>query len=139
MPLDLITHEMMLLLRQFEKGNVVLFAGAGFSIGAENRIGIDPPLGNQLGEMLAQECGWPYEGEDLPIVYAQARSHLGSGGLEMLLERLYRDCKPAAWHQEVAKLYWYRIYTTNIDDVLENVYSSGAFQILDQVVCPAPY
>src|SRR5688500_6415915 len=133
MAIDLNSHEMMLLLRQFEKGNAVLFAGAGFSIGAENRTGMDPPLGAALGEILASECGWPYEGEDLPIVYAQARSHLGTGGLETVLERLYKDCKPAAWHELVAKLYWYRMYTTNIDDVLENVYRSGAFQILDRV------
>lgn len=139
MAIDLNSQEMMLLLRQFEKGNAVLFAGAGFSIGAENRTGMDPPLGAALGEILASECGWPYEGEDLAIVYAQARSHLGTGGLETVLERLYKDCKPAAWHELVAKLYWYRIYTTNIDDVLENVYRSGAFQILDRVVSPAPY
>lgn len=139
MPIDLSTHESKLLLRQFEKGNVVLFAGAGFSIGAENRQGKDPPLGGALGEILATECGWPYEGEDLPIVYAQARTHLGSAGLEAVLDKWYRDCTPASWHQLVSKLFWYRIYTTNIDDVLENAYSAGASQILDRIVCPAPY
>ncbi|HKO42682.1 MAG TPA: SIR2 family protein [Pyrinomonadaceae bacterium] len=139
MSIDLTTHESKLLLRQFEKGNVVLFAGAGFSIGATNRIGEDPPLGNALGEILAAECGWPYEGEDLPIVYAQARAHLGAEGLESVLNNRYRDCKPAAWHLLVAKLFWHRIYTTNIDDVIENVYSAGSSQILDRIVCPAPY
>jgi hypothetical protein len=46
MAIDLNSQEMMLLLRQFEKGNAVLFAGAGFSIGAESRTGMDPPLGD---------------------------------------------------------------------------------------------
>ena len=70
MPKDLNTHELKLLLRQFEKGNVVLFAGAGFSIGAVNRKSEGPPLCGALGKILAEECGWPYEEEDLPIVYA---------------------------------------------------------------------
>lgn len=139
MPIDLNSHESMLLLRQFEKGNVVLFAGAGFSIGAENRQGSDPPLGSALGEILAAECGWPYEGEDLPIVYSQARAHLGRGGLETVLEKWYQDCTPAPWHELAAKLFWYRIYSTNIDDVLENAYRAGASQILDRIVCPAPF
>jgi hypothetical protein len=139
MPIDLNAHEFKTLLRQFEKGNVVLFAGAGFSIGAENRQKKDPPLGNALGELLAEECGWPYAGEDLPIVYAQARSHLGSSGLETALDKWYRDCNPAPWHLLIAKLFWYRIYTTNIDDVIENSYRTGAAQILDRVVSPAPY
>jgi hypothetical protein len=77
MPIDLNTQELKTLLRQFEKGNAVLFAGAGFSIGAENRQGEDPPLGGALGELLARECGWPYEGEELPIVYARDWGLLG--------------------------------------------------------------
>jgi hypothetical protein len=64
------------LLRQFEKGNVVLFAAAGFSLGAKNPRGTEPPLGSQLAEILAQECGWKYEGEDLGIVYEQAPATL---------------------------------------------------------------
>ena len=36
MPIRLDSQEMQYLLRQFEKGNVILFAGAGFSLGARN-------------------------------------------------------------------------------------------------------
>ena len=64
MPIDFNSQELRLLLRQSEKGNVVLFAGAGFSLGARNPRGTDPPLGPQLAEALALECGWKYEGED---------------------------------------------------------------------------
>lgn len=92
-----------------------------------------------LAEILAKECGWTYEGEELPIVYAQARTHLGNEGLEGVLDDWYKDCVPAPWHHLVAKLFWYRIYTTNIDDVLENSYKSGTSQRLDLIVTPAPY
>jgi hypothetical protein len=62
MPIDFKAQEIQLLLRQFEQGNVVLFAGAGFSVGARNSRGEDPPLGGQLADALARECGWDYAG-----------------------------------------------------------------------------
>lgn len=51
----------------------------------------------------------------------------------------YKGCSPAPWHRLVSQLYW-RVYTTNIDDVIENAYSSGSpKQRLDSVVCPADF
>lgn len=117
----------------------MLFAGAGFSIGAKNRQSKDPPLGGELAEILATRCGWKYQGEELSVVYAQAQSHLGTQGLNNLLADLYKDCTPADWHPLVAQLLWDRIYTTNIDDVIENSYRAGAVQTLDSLTCPAPY
>lgn len=140
MPIDLSAQAFQFLLRQFQSGNVVLFAGAGFSVGAQNRLKKDPPTGRDLSELLAEESGWKYDGEDLPVVYSQARMHLGASGLNGLLAELYKDCVPTNWHSLIASLYWYRIYTTNIDDVVENSYRlPGAVQILDSITCPAPY
>jgi len=139
MPIDFNSHELKSVLRQFEKGNVVLFAGAGFSLGARNLRRSDPPLGPQLAELLASECGWKYEGEDLGIVYDQAQKHLGSDGLNGVLHSLYGDCVPADWHYLIPNLFWYRIYTTNIDDVLENSYARGSVQRLVSVTCPADF
>src|SRR5260370_201723 len=138
-PIDFDTHEIRLLFSQFKKGNVVLFAGAGFSLGARNPRGGDSPLGPQRAETLAAECGWKYEGEDLGIVYEQAQKHLGSDGLNGVLYSLYGDCVPADWHQIIPRLFWYRIYTTNIDDVLENSYARGSVQRLTSVTCPADF
>ena len=139
MTLDTQSHEFQLLRRQLQKGNVVLFAGAGFSIGATNLEGTHPPLGNDLASRLADECGWQYSGEDLTAVFDQARKHLGSQNLNAIISRLYRDCQPAAWHRELSRIHWYRIYTTNIDDVIQESYRSSAVQRLDTIVCPAPY
>lgn len=139
MAIDLNAHELKLLLRQFEKGNVVLFAGAGFSTGAKNSRGTDPPLGQQLAEVLATECGWRYDGEELGIVYEQAQKHLGSAGLNGILCSLYRDCAPSKWHRIIPTLMWLRIYTTNIDDVLEKSYAAGSAQRLLSITCPADF
>ena len=56
MAIDTNSHEFQLLLRQFEMGNVVLFAGAGFSMGAKNSKGTDPPLGADLARILRKNA-----------------------------------------------------------------------------------
>jgi hypothetical protein len=139
MPVDTNSQEFRLLLRQFAKGQVVLFAGAGFSLDARNRNGDQPPDARTLARRLAAECGWPYDDEDLTTVYAQAERHLGSSALGSFLKSWYGDLSPAGWHYDVAKLCWYRIYTTNIDDVLERAYLQDAAQTLGPIVCPAAY
>ena len=139
MAIDSNSHEFQILLRQFEKGSVVLFAGAGFSMGAKNSVGVDPPLGGELARILAKECGWHYNDEDLPSVYDQAQKHLGSKPLADLFARYYRDCKPAGWHFHLSLLHWYRIYTTNIDDVIEEAYKGHSAQRLDLITCPTSY
>lgn len=140
MAIDLSAQAIQFLLRQFENGNVVLFAGAGFSTGAQNSLERDPPIGSELSAVLAKESGWPDAGDVLPVVYAQARAHLGSAGLNDYLARLYKGCVPAFWHSLTPKLYWYRIYTTNIDDLIENSYRlPDAVQHLEPIICPAPY
>ena len=139
MAIDTGSHEFLLLLRQFEKGQVVLFAGAGFSLGATNARGSDPPDVPTLSRDLAAECGWPYDNEPLASIYAQAEHHLGTRNLRAFLESRYAGLKPATWHHDVARLHWARIYTTNIDDLLEQVYAHGGVQRLRPIVCPAPY
>ena len=134
---DFNSQELQLLLRQFERGNVVLFAGAGFSIGAKNTLGQDPPLAGDLCRALANDCGWVYDNEELAVVFAQAQKYLGTQGLNERLFTYFRNCAPASWHRIIPRLYWSRIYTTNIDDVIENAYSGGAVaQQLDSIVCP---
>jgi hypothetical protein len=139
MALDLSSQEMQLLLRQLEKGNAILFAGAGFSRGARNIRGEDPPLSRELAATLASECGWDYEDEDVGVVYEQAQKHLGTKGLVDVLNSLYRDCAPTEWHRLAADLFWFRIYTTNIDDVIENSYKGKPAQVLDRITCPANF
>jgi hypothetical protein len=133
---DFSSQELQLLLRQFERGNVVLFAGAGFSIGAKNVLGQDPPLAADLCRALASDCGWAYDNEELAVVFSQAQKYLGSQGLNERLFTYFKNCTPARWHRVVPQLHWFRIYTTNIDDVIENAYGRGTAQQLDSIVCP---
>ena len=137
--MDFSAAGMQTLLRQFARGNVVLFAGAGFSIGAQNAEGSEPPPGDTLSKRLAQECGWSYAGEELPLVYEQAAKHLGTKALRDFLDRLYGGCHPASWHRTVSTVHWHRLYTTNIDDLIESAYAGSGCQTLKSIVCPTPF
>ena len=140
MSVDFNSPDLQLLLRQFQTGNAILFAGAGFSVSASNAEGTDPPTSQSLAERLSVECGWSYSGEELPLVYGQAEKHLGTRRLRDLMDRLFGHCTPADWHRSVAQIHWYRIYTTNVDDVIENSYTkSNGLQRLAVITCPAQY
>ena len=76
MSIDFNSPDLQLLLRQFQTGNAILFAGAGFSVSASNAEGTDPPTSQSLAERLSVECGWSYSGEALPLVYGQAEKHV---------------------------------------------------------------
>ena len=140
MALDFRAADLQFLLKQMEKGKVILFAGAGFSTGAKNPLGQMPPMTTQLADLLCRECGWEYLGDELSIIYEQAEKHLGTRGLRSFLERHFKNCSPADWHGLIPQICWHRIYTTNIDDVLKNAYAAASGQQrFEVVVCPSPY
>ncbi len=139
MAIDTASQHFKFLLKQIQKGNVFLFAGAGFSLGAHNSTGREPPTGDTLAALLAAECGWPYSGEDLPTVYGLARTALGQGGLLGFLAKHFKNCKPG-WQPLISSIPWYRIYTANIDDVIEVSYGGpAAFQKLKSLTYPTEY
>ncbi|HLO96810.1 MAG TPA: SIR2 family protein [Burkholderiaceae bacterium] len=110
------------------EGRVILFLGAGASLGAKNLVGIDPPLGTDLAKTLAEKAGWNYAGEPLATVYSAAREALGTPALEAFLASLYRNVKPSPAQRTIAAFPWLRVYTTNIDDGLETAFGSNSSQ-----------
>jgi len=100
------------------EGRVILFLGAGASIGSENSQGNNPPLGLELAKTIASKVGWTYQDEPLSVVYSAAKNEIGSE-LDVLLTKLYKHCKPSESYKTIAKFPWPRIYTTNIDDAME--------------------
>ena len=107
----------------FESGRVVLFAGAGFSIDATNAEGQSPPLGGPLAERLAKAVGHEYAGEPLPTVFSVAARRMGSRAFNDLLTSLYSITGFNEWYGLIPSFVWHRIYTTNVDDLLEKVFA----------------
>jgi len=121
------------------RNRVVLFLGAGFSREAQNAAGEAMPLSRDLAEKLWGTAGLAgnYDGTELRYVYDAARKRKGDTTIRLLLRDLLSVSKYPDWYKSVAGWYWRRIYTTNIDNLVEAVFagSTGA-PPLDLVVPP---
>ncbi len=124
--------------KQLEAGNVILFAGAGFSADCVNIINGQPPLGGKLAALLAERASLPYDGEPLSVVYTAAERMIGSLALWSYLEDLYTIKAFPDWYKIVRSVTWYRIYTTNIDNLFQDLYPTGSNQRIRTIVHPAP-
>jgi len=122
---------------QFMCGNVTLFAGAGFSVDATNASGSAPPLGKDLARLLARKAGNPYNDEPLAVVYESVEPVIGTKALRAYLRSLFSVTGFQEWYRVVPALTWRRIYTTNIDDLLQILYVRELQQRLCTIVCPA--
>ncbi len=137
MPFDLSGNEFEFLRRKLARGEVVLFLGAGFSADAKNRKGDNLPLGARLAELLAERAGLTYAGEPLTNVYQVVRPRIGDKDLWAYLQELFHVNSYDDWYDLIPQFVWHRIYTLNIDNLLDVIYSKSVNQQLTKIVCPA--
>jgi hypothetical protein len=107
------------LIEQLERGNVVLFAGAGLSIGA----GL--PGWGALIRPLAQRIG--YGGDDLLKAAQFYENRMGRHALiSYLREKLDTlGVEPTGNHHLLTRLPVHIVFTTNFDDLLERAYRTA--------------
>lgn len=113
------------LIRNLGLAKVSLFLGAGFSCEAKNRIGADLPLGSQLAEAIWKELEYDgdYDKTSLPEMYeALISSGIPHKQITEFLESRYLVDDFPNEYTYLDSAIWYRIYTTNIDDLVENAY-----------------
>lgn len=130
------------LLRNLSRNRVVLVTGAGFSVDAINRVGQRLPLAGALTRAL-----WRFlydsdydEKTNLRTVYEAAKTHRkGRAAVRDFLQTQLHAEQIPEWYSSVAKWFWKRIYTFNVDDVLEQVYGGLAGPQLDIIVAPDHY
>jgi len=114
------------LIRLLSRNEVVLFLGAGFSLGAKNQIGDNFPTGWSLGEKIWKFLGHKevYDETPLPIMY---QAFLGRGIKRQIkkdfLNRNLLSGEIPDYYNRITIPYWYKIYTINIDDVLQKTYN----------------
>jgi tetratricopeptide (TPR) repeat protein len=127
------------LINRIQRGEVILFLGAGASIGSKNSRGQSPPLGYGLMQILANECGIPLsDGDDLQTVAGNAHSKLGDAQYWKILRENYLHCTPSEGLQIVARYYWPRIYSLNIDDATENAFRESGVHRADVFIGRSP-
>ncbi len=121
----------------------VLFLGAGFSVGAKNAL--DTMAADDLKDHIFQELivgkvdAEYYDeirGYDLRHLCDEVNSIYKSRDvLDKLLTSCYKGTKPDRknpFHLKLASYPWNKIFTVNIDDLVENVYKSSDRELVVQ-------
>lgn len=113
------------LLRAIGQNQVVLFLGAGFSQLAKNGLGRHLPIGSELATIFWEFLGYkePYDNTPLPDVYdavlASGRPH---EEITALLQSHLTCVEVPKEYDTIPKVFWFRIYTTNIDNLMDEVF-----------------
>ena len=121
--------------------NPILFLGAGFSLEGKNKYG-EMPKGDTLKQEIydkfvksnldSEEQEEVYE-YNLSVMCGIVNEHLNKGYelKAFLIDRL-KNVEPAEFHMLLPEYPWKRIYTVNIDDLVENIYEKVGKDILVQ-------
>ena len=122
--------------RLIGRNEVVLFLGSGFSRAAENRLNEKFPTGYGLGEKIWNFLGYPgeYDKTSLPEMY-QAFVSAGikkQQKIDFLQSNLLSGNIPDLYNT-ICIPYWYKIYTLNIDDILNRVYKRNNKNVQDVI------
>lgn len=122
-------------------GKTILFTGAGFSYGAKNGLDQDLPLGKGLKTLLLTELlGFnetdpEYQElmeESLSDVCSYVERESSPAKVQDYIIEKFSDCKPLDYHKKIARFgKWKKIYTVNIDDLLENATDTPFFAVQD--------
>src|ERR1700690_4496617 len=117
---DLTSTDRDFLLKSITSNSAVLFLGAGFSIGAKNKNGEAIPLAKQFSEILWGFLGYSvvYDGTNFPTIFESALKRKHSDG-QRVLDLNFRCSAIPDWYNFVPQIFWHRIYTTNVDDLIE--------------------
>jgi len=105
-----------------EKGEIALLLGAGFSFGNKS-INASIPSGDGLRDALLEKCGTAAGPKTtLKDAYTYASKRIENFG--QYLRDFFTVTKVEQWQEKMFQYSWSRIYTTNIDNVLNVAYEA---------------
>ena len=122
------------LIEDVKAGRVILFLGAGASVGSVDPQGNGPPLGDKLRDLLVAEYLSPSFGDrSLAAVAELAISERSLPEVQDFIAAQFKDLSPAKFHGSIASFKWRAIATTNFDLVIEKAYHEFANRLQDLV------
>jgi hypothetical protein len=111
-------------------GRVILFFGAGASIGCKTKGGLTVPGTRDLISIMSREAALPVDKDPLSEVYTMAKRILGKTSTNDLLRKYFSNLIPSEDYEIVSSLPWQRIYTLNIDDGLFSALKQRSEQLI---------
>jgi hypothetical protein len=129
-PFDLKDSHWESLLRGLARGEYQLLLGAGASVDSVDSTGNPLPGGQALSDELIAEFRIPVSGQAIGLARAYEaaarRSHPDGRSIHRYLADRFTGCAPAQWYADLTQMRWHRLWTLNIDDVLERAYDEAA-------------
>jgi hypothetical protein len=112
------------LVQEIKRGNVVLFLGAGASMGAEDSDG-NGMFGVQqlINELSDRFLGGEEKNSTLATVSELAMSEADQTSVQIFIKQLFENFSPSDFHLKVPLFRWKSIYTTNYDLIIEKAYA----------------
>ncbi len=112
--------------RQIERNDMILFLGSGFSLDAKNKNGDNFPTGKKLSSLLWDFLGYSGDYDETPLpemyqAFVTTKKKKLDDKKSFLINNLLSGDIPEIYNQ-IAKPYWFKIFTLNIDDILDKVY-----------------
>src|SRR5215469_6097512 len=114
------------LIEQARGGRVVLFLGAGASKGAVNGQRKEPPLGDELRDLIVERfLSQKHAKDNLAWVTELASSTADPFRVQDFIAEQFADLRPAEFHHLIPSFRWRGIVTTNYDRLVEIVYGAS--------------
>jgi len=111
------------LLQTIQRGDAILFLGAGASIGALGSKGEKPPSGDRLRDLLSDKfLGGALKDKPLSQVAEFAKNEADLTAVQEEIKKIFSPLQPAAFHELIPLFRWFAIVTTNFDLVMERAY-----------------
>ena len=127
------------LLRLLKKSNPILFTGAGFNYGVTAK-GRPLPMGSELKRQIITKILGFEQGSKEYIELAQSSLAEicdfceNNNALRLIdyLVETFSNCIPLESHKIISSYAWNKIYTTNIDDLLENTFAADKLVVVNR-------
>lgn len=111
---------------EIEKGNVVLFLGAGASMEATGPTGNGAPSGKRLGELIAEKfLDGKFADYPLAQIAEFAINEIDLVTVQTFIRGIFDPLRPTRSHELISTFRWRSIATTNYDQVMERAYDSS--------------
>lgn len=120
------------LIRQLSNNQVILFLGSGFSFDVKNKLNENFPTGRILGKKIWEFLNYDGEYDDtsLPEMFQAFLSKGIKRDLKtQFLENNLTSNEIPDTYNFITKPYWFKIYTTNIDDIISKIYKRNSKNI----------
>ena len=118
------------------EGNCMLFLGSGFSFGATNNNPKDAKFkgAGTLAHKLLEDTGYSSKTDDLRKASSAYLRKKTPEDLIALLKQEFCATSISPSHDYIGSLNWFRIYTTNYDNIIEIAYSKAQKQLLPKTL-----